>query len=224
MSDFHTYSEKHCEYFKSHGRVSVYKKGQLLVKREEPSPWMFFLETGYVKMVFTNDSFEERILGFGMPGMVFTQSGTFYTSPHTELEYEAYTDCVVWRVDRTKFMRDLKTDPNIFLDWYDRILQNHNMLIERVLYLGERDPNVRFISWLLGMTRYYSLAQKNGSVLIEIPMTQDVMANFAHLSRESVNKVLKDLKSKGLVEIQNKFVTVPSVQALNDELSIIQKR
>lgn len=218
MSDFHHYAHAHREYFHKHGRQLIYKKHQLLVRREDPSPWMFFIESGFVKMMFTNETGEERVLGFGLPGMTITQSGSFYTLPHSELEYEAHTECTVWRVSREQFIKDMSANPTLFADWHQRILQNHNLLVERVLYLGEKQPRKRVIAWLLGMARYYSLAQPNNEILIEMPMTQDLIANFVHLSRESTNRIIGELKDSGAIRIKQQYVTVVSTDALQKQL------
>lgn len=218
MSDFHSYAHAHEKYFKQYGRKVVYKKGQLLVRRDEDSPWMFFIEHGYVKMMFANENAEERIYGFGVPGMAITQSGSFFTLPHMELEFEAYGDCTVWRIARSTFMQALKTDTALLHDWYERTLQNNNLLTERILYAGEKNPRTRVIAWLLGMGRYYSLAQPDGSVQIEFPMTQDIMASFVYLSREKTNRIIGDLKEQRLIVVEHRIVTIPSIERLREAL------
>jgi len=215
MSDFHSYAHAQYAYFQKHSRRTVYKKGQLLVRREEQSPWMFFIESGYVKMMFTNETGEERVLGFGLPGMAIAQSGSFYTLPHFELEYAAHTDCIVWRIPRDDFIAAMRADSILFGEWHERILQNHNMLVERVLYLGERNPKARVLAWLLGMARYYSVVQRDGSILVEIPMTQDIIASFTGLSRESTNRVFAELRAANLVRIQRHHLIIPRLDSLH---------
>ena len=218
MSDFHSYADTHLKYFEENGQRVLYKKGQLLVRRDEPSPWMFFLERGLVKMMFTSQDGTERIYGFGIPGMSFTQSGAFYTLPHTELEFEAHTNCTIWRLARSQFIKELETNISMLREWHERILQNHNLLTERILYAGEKDPRRRITAWLLGMARYYGFAQKDGSIVLEIPMTQDVMASFVHLSRERTNIILSDLRKRDLITIKKQYITVLSVELLQQEL------
>ena len=219
MSDFHSYAHTHQSYLEKHGQQVTYKKGQLLVRREEESRWIFFIENGYVKMMFTDDVGNERILGFGIPGMTIAQSGSFYSLPHVELEYEAHTDCVVWRMPRSEFIAAMTEDPTMFREWHERILQNHNLLVERILYVGEKQPRRRIIGWLLGMARYYSVRQPDGGYLVEIPMSQDIIASFTHLSRETTSKIISTLKSRGLISVQNRLICVPDIQKLRDALN-----
>lgn len=217
MSDFHSYAKTHLQFFEEHGQKILYKKGQLLVRRDEPSPWMFFLENGLVKMAFASQDGTERIYGFGVPGMSFTQSGSFYALPHVDLEFEAHTDCTVWRLPREQFIKELETNIPMLREWHERILQNHNMLTERILYTGEKDPRNRIIAWLLAMARYFSFAQEDGSVVLEVPMTQDIMASFVHLSRERTNIVLSDLRRRGLISVEKQYITVPDIALLRKE-------
>lgn len=219
MSDFHSYAHSHLAYLEQHGQKVTYKKGQLLVRRQEESPWIFFIESGYVKMMFTDDVGNERVLGFGIPGMTIAQSGSFYSLPHVELEYEAYTDCVVWRMARGNFIAAMSKDQTMFREWHERILQNHNLLVERILYVAEKQPRRRIIGCLLGMTRYYSLRQPDGSYLIEMPISQDIIASLTHLSRESANRIISELRHRGLITAKNRSIAIPSVELLQDELS-----
>lgn len=209
MTDFHHYARLHEALFEEKGKKSSYKKGQLLMHRDEESPWIFFVHSGYVKLAFTNDGADERVLGFAVPGMPLAQGGSFHSLPHLNLEYEAHTDCVVSRMAMKEFMQELSSDTDLFMEWHNRILQNHTMFIERILYSGERDPKVRVMGWLLGMDRYYSNTRSDGKRAVEIPMTQDIIAGFTHLSRESVNKILQELKQQGLIEINNKIIIMP---------------
>lgn len=221
MSDFHSYAHSHLDFFKKHGQCKTYKPGHLLVRREEDSPWMFFLESGFVKMMFTDELGNERILGFGVPGMTFTQSGSFYSLPHVELEFETYTQATAWIVPRKLFIEALETNPVMFKEWHERILQNHNLLIERVLYIGEKRPKTRVVGWLLAAARYYSVRQPDGSYLIELPINQDGIASFTHLSRESISRIMSELKQRGLVQIRNRFISIPDVEGLK---GVLQER
>lgn len=119
---------------------------------------------------------------------------------------------------RDKFIAALQESPEMFHEWHQRILQNHNLLVERVLYVGEKQPRRRIVGWLLGVARYYSIHQPDGSYLVEIPMSQDIIASFTHLSRETTSRIISDLKNLGLISIKNRSITIPNVEALRKEL------
>lgn len=46
------------------------------------------------------------------------------------------------------------------------------------------------------MTNSYGVLKENG-ILIDLPLTNQELANFCATSRESVNRMLNELKSKG---------------------------
>lgn len=214
MSDFFSFSKIHQDYFHEKGQLELYKKGQLLVRHDDASPWMFFLEKGLIKLIFNTRDATPRILAFILPGMTFTQSGSFYSLPNIGLEHEAYNTVTVWRLPREQFIADLQTNLALFRDWHSRIQENHNFWIERILYSGEKQPRDRTIAWLLCMARYYGI-HDGKSCLIEIPLTQDLIAGFLHLTRESTNKIIQELKSHNLITIQTKYITIPDIEALH---------
>lgn len=51
-------------------------------------------------------------------------------------------------------------------------------------------------STLIRMTNSYGVLKENG-ILIDLPLTNQELANFCATSRESVNRMLNELKSKG---------------------------
>lgn len=50
-------------------------------------------------------------------------------------------------------------------------------------------------STLIRMTNSYGILKENG-ILIDLPLTNQELANFCATSRESVNRMLNELKSK----------------------------
>ena len=50
-------------------------------------------------------------------------------------------------------------------------------------------------STLIRMTNSYGVLKENG-ILIDLPLTNQELANFCATSRESVNRMLNELKSK----------------------------
>lgn len=209
MSDYFKPNPHTREIFLEYGQKTLYKKGQLLVRREEANPWIFFVETGFVKMMFTNKTTgEERILGFGTPGTATNPSGNFYTLPQFEIEFEAHTDCEIWRMTLAQFMDILGEDDVLFSEWYQRVLENQGLLVEKLLNVSERDPFLRIVAWIRLMMKFHSTKQSDGSYIIEVPFTQEQIASFIGLSRESTNHAFAELKKRGLVETKNKKIRV----------------
>lgn len=216
MSEYFSYSKVHRDLFHQKGTKAVYKKGQLLVRGDEPSPWMFFLEKGMVKVSFAASDGTERLMGFFIPGMTFAQSGSYFSDPTGGLEYEATADVVTYRMQRDVFVKEANDNIKVLRDFTRRMQENHLYMVERLIGQGEKNIRDRCIRWLLTMAKYYGI-NDGGYRVIQIPLTQDQIACAIHATRESVSKTLKDLKKEKLMHTSKKRIyirDIPNLQSL----------
>jgi CRP-like cAMP-binding protein len=72
-------------------------------------------------------------------------------------------------------------------------------------------------STLIRMTNSYGVQKKDG-ILIDLPLTNQDLANFCGTSRESTNRILNDLKKDGIISIKKGKITVHDLQYLKDEI------
>lgn len=86
-----------------------------------------------------------------------------------------------------------------------------------VIYLGENRIHNRCVRWLMLMARYYG-EQTDEGVRIMVPLTQDTIANFLHVSRESISKTLREFTKGGHITIRKKQITIKNVDGLKDLL------
>ncbi|MDL4842909.1 Crp/Fnr family transcriptional regulator [Aquibacillus rhizosphaerae] len=73
-------------------------------------------------------------------------------------------------------------------------------------------------STLIRLTNSYGVKQKDG-ILIDIILTNQELANFCGTSRESVNRLLNDLKRSNILSINKSKITIHDLQYLKDEIN-----
>jgi CRP-like cAMP-binding protein len=153
-----------------------------------------------------------------MPGMTFAQSGSFFSlSPNEGLEYKACSNSKVLRLPREVFLSALKTNRELCDDYISALLRNQVYLIERIVYQAEKGVYAKSIRWLLFMAKFYG-EQKDDCAQLRVPITQEIAANFMHITRESAASALGKLKKKQLIAFKNKCVTITSLKGLENEL------
>ncbi|MBU8877438.1 Crp/Fnr family transcriptional regulator [Bacillus sp. FJAT-29790] len=72
-------------------------------------------------------------------------------------------------------------------------------------------------STLIRMTNSYGSMVSDG-ILIDLPLTNQELANFCGTSRESTNRILNDLKRDKVISIRKGKITVHDLQFLKDEI------
>lgn len=191
-------------------------KKQLLVRADDPQPWVYFLDEGAVEASYVFDYGESKILGYFIPNTIFSQNRLFYKSDG-DLTYITIEPTVIYRIHRDLFLHEVDTNMQFMKEYLQNTLLLRIFTTDMVIYQGESTAIRRAIRWLLLMTKYYGEKQ-GGSVQIQIPLTQESIANFLHISRESVSKILRGLIRGGYISVNKKLITVRDIEALKQLL------
>lgn len=218
MAGFFHFAKSHEQFFTDHGQRLVYKKQQCLVRPEDADPWVYYLDEGLVKASFSFVSGDERLIGFFVPGSTFAQSGSFYQDEGGGLEYLSVTPVVAYRVARQVFLDRLQSDVSFSADYTQMLLKNQLFLIDRLTYQGEGSLQRKMMRWLLMMAKYYGHTDEDGGCFIDLPLTQEVIAAFLHVTRESISKAMAPFVRHKIIQIERKRIRILNVDILKELL------
>lgn len=111
------------------------------------------------------------------------------------------------------------------------IFQNSSLALEFLKWMSDhfRKTQTKFrdlvlngkkgalYSILIRMTNSYGVEVQNG-ILIDLPLTNQELANFCGTSRESTNRILNELKKEQIISIKKSKIIVHHLQYLRDEI------
>jgi hypothetical protein len=132
-------------------------------------------------------------------------SGDYVSLIGERLVFSALLPTTVARVPQFTLARIALTTPSLANALGARLAEQHMELLARVAALCERAPSGRIVGALL------YLAQKLGQRCplapgIRVPLSQSALAEVADVSRQTTNRVLRQLQSSGLVRIERSVV------------------
>lgn len=203
-------------FFIEHGQRMYHGKKQTFVRADDPQPWVYFLDEGAVEASYVFDYSESKILGYFIPNTIFSQNKLFYDSDG-DLTYTTIEPTIIYRVHRDVFLREVDTNMQFMKEYLQNTLILRIFTTDMVIYQGEPTAARRAIRWLLLMAKYYGEACGKG-VQIQVPLTHEVIANFLHISRESVSKTLRDFVRDGYISIDKKLITIHGIDSLKQLL------
>lgn len=204
-------------FFEEHGQRMHYDKRQTFVRADDPQPWVYFLAEGAVEASYVFDYSESKILGYFIPNTIFSQNKLFYESDG-DLTYTTIEPTVIYRVHRDVFLREVDANMQFMKEYLQNTLILRIFTTDMVIYQGEPTAARRAIRWLLLMAKYYGEAQGK-EVQIQVPLTHDTIANFLHISRESVSKTLREFIRSGHISVSKKLITIHDQEALKQLLA-----
>ncbi|WP_026092415.1 Crp/Fnr family transcriptional regulator [Calidifontibacillus oryziterrae] len=74
-------------------------------------------------------------------------------------------------------------------------------------------------STLIRMTNSYGVTLDDGSILIDLSLTNQDLANFCGTSRESVNRMLSDLRKNSIISNQKGKMIIHNINFLRNEIN-----
>ncbi|WP_409274394.1 Crp/Fnr family transcriptional regulator [Neobacillus sp. SCS-31] len=101
-----------------------------------------------------------------------------------------------------------------FMKWMSDHFRKTQTKFRDLVLNGKRGA---LFSTLIRMTNSYGIHKPDG-ILIDLPLTNQDLANFCGTSRESTNRILSELKRDGLISIKKGKITIHDLEYLKLEI------
>lgn len=203
-------------YFLSH-KHRVYKKGQIILRAYMSAPDLYYIEKGHVQVYTLLPSGVQKIYVFYKAGEIFPIVMAF-NKINKNLFYEAMDDVVVYKISDNDFLGFVSGKPKLLLEVIHRIVDIHNIYVDRVDNLEYTNAYSRIIARLLFLAKRFGKQDEN-TVIIQIPVTHADIANSIAMTRETASREIEKLKKKGLVKIKNRLLVILDTEKLEKELN-----
>ncbi|XJZ28162.1 Crp/Fnr family transcriptional regulator [Bacillota bacterium Lsc_1132] len=101
-----------------------------------------------------------------------------------------------------------------FMKWMSDHFRKTQTKFRDLVLNGKRGA---LFSTLIRMSNSYGVQQKQG-ILIDLPLTNQELANFCGTSRESTNRILSELKRDHIISVKRGKISILNLQYLKDEI------
>jgi CRP/FNR family transcriptional regulator/CRP/FNR family cyclic AMP-dependent transcriptional regulator len=185
----------------------VYKHGETIYHKDDAGSTMYLIVDGTVKVSVPSELGNEMILSILCKGDFFGELSLFDGEPRS-----ATVSCVgsaeVLIIYRDDFIAFLSKHPkiavNIIRVLSERIRRTDG-LVEDVVFL---DIPARLAKKLLELSESYGKKLPNGSIEIDLRLTQQDIANMLGTTRESVNRQLVAFQERQFITIDRQRITL----------------
>lgn len=184
-------------------------KQYLYFSGDEPTS-VFVLLKGRVQLILTGE-FNEKILRVLRPPAFFPEvilDGKPY--PHAALALEA-TD--VLGLDREALQQYLKANPTLLWPFLQALATDLRRSYRQIKNLSLGDARLRLGAKLFALAHAHGKPTKNG-LMIVIPLSATELAGMCSLARESVSRILGELREANLIQMERKTITILDVEGL----------
>lgn len=186
------------DFFKRYKPIR-YGAGEVIIQMSGEPSGVYYVESGFVKMNTILINGNELTLNIFKPGTFFPM---FWAIADTENNYlfEAVDRVELYRCSKTELIAFLKDNPDVLYDLTRRLLLGFDGLLVSLPGLVFGSSVGRVASALMLCARRFGKGEgKDNSLVLDIILTHQDIANIAGLSRETTSVVLGKLKHAGLI-------------------------
>ncbi len=190
------------------------EKGAFIFRAGDPGKNVYFLRGGRVKIYQNSELGREVILWFCFPGEIFgltevVQGGGRVVNAQTCEKAEVL--CIA----RTQFKDYLETHSATSFVIMQALSCRMRVLGDMLVNLIDDDVNSRIVKLMLRLSACHG-TRVGDEVHLNIRMTHQEIADMVGTARQTVTKVLSDLKLRGLLSIENHRIRIRSPELLNE--------
>jgi CRP-like cAMP-binding protein len=187
------------------------KKGREIVHEGQAGQSAYIIHDGWACRFKLLSDGGRQIITFPIPGdCVGLRSILLRTSDHS---FSALTDTVVSRIQAVR-MRELFQDvPRLGAAILWAASRDEAMVVEHLVSIGRRSAMERTAHLLLELYDRLHIVGLADNGSFACPLSQNVLADALGLSTIHVNRVLRQLRERGLVTVKNQTVVIEDMPA-----------
>lgn len=200
-------------------RVCRFKKGEIIFAQNQQPTTAYIVKKGLIKTYNISAEGDEKPISFDIKDEIMPISWIFGKAPRTLFFYEAFTDCELYAVPKNEYLGFLQKHPQQLLMVFDNFVSYHIGLQLRVSALEQSKAVTKILNTLHFFCLRFGEELDNGVVKIRVVLSQQELANFIGLTRETVSIELKKLRQQHVISHsrQHYFVKTAKLNELLDE-------
>jgi CRP-like cAMP-binding protein len=195
--------------------LRTFVKRQLLIQAESDIGTVFYIVEGRVSQYDITPSGREVVVNVFKPGVFFPMSSAINNTPNHYF-FKASTEVSAHVVPAADAVRFLKDNPDVLFDLLARVYRGVDGVLRRMAHLMGGDSRSRLIFELLNAAYRFGETRSNDAVFVGLKESD--LARHSGLARETVSRVLQDLKTAGLVDIERGGTTIKNLPELEAKL------
>ena len=189
-----------------------FRRGDIIFQKEDPAQSLFIIEKGSVRIFFPGAQGADLTLAVLGPGDFFGDLSLLDGRPRSA-GAAALADTNLLILERSDFMALLLSRPEAATAVLARVAQRLRDTNETASDLAFLDVAGRLAKKLLDLAAGNGVPRRDG-ILLDIPLTQEELANMIGVTRESVNRNLSLFRRLGMIASEGRRLVLRDPAAL----------
>lgn len=176
-------------------------KDTVIYDQDEGSGYVYVVEEGRVRLVYLAQDGSEHILMFALRGGIFGELECM-EKISSLVRAETLTDCSIYKIPEAGFMEAMSADPELTLFIARELAHKLHVISVGFISISVDETKNRVARILLSTADIFG-HKENGNIRIDLPITQQEIANLVNSTRLTVGNILRDFMALGLIKKQD---------------------
>lgn len=187
-------------------------RGEMFFRVGEACEAFHVVVSGQVKLYVSSPAGQEKVIEIIGPGRSFAEALVFLGQPHI-VNAQSLTDTLLVSVAKAAVLAEVKRDPRFSLHMLAGISRRLHSLIHDVEGYALQSGMQRLIGYLLRDVEA-AVGHGGGSVSVHLPASKATIASRLSLTPEYFSRVLHELETQGLIQIDKREIRILDVHRL----------
>lgn len=171
-----------------------FNAGSIIYSENTPTNQVFLIEKGTIKVYHASDE-GKIIFQYCFPGEIPGIYDIFRGENYTNTA-EAVTDCVLFKISSTNFMKEVRSNPEIRVELMKSLCGGIENLEDKISCIKEYKAEKRFAEILNVLMLEFGTSPAG---TINLKLTIDDIAALACMSRSYTKKVISEFITQGII-------------------------
>lgn len=195
---------------RKHGPV---RRASTVFSGDSVADSVYFLESGFVKLVCRGKNNKEVLISIIAPGQIFGEQALTQTSTR-DVNAEMMQDGTLYEIPRSVFLEFGRNHPDVWLLLVESMTERQRALEMKVSLLCLEDVENRILHYLRTLAPVFGVTVSENEEYA-IPLSQSELACLIGTTRETTSTTLNALARRGLLRLGRRQLIVPSAAALS---------
>ncbi|MCC6531608.1 MAG: Crp/Fnr family transcriptional regulator [Burkholderiales bacterium] len=210
---FSDFGEEDLERIAAGSSVLYVEKGRVVVQRGDPCVGFHAVVYGQVKLGFTSAQGAEKVVDIIGPRQTFGEALMFLERPYI-VSATALADSMLIHVGKNAVFAEIEGDPGFARRMLAGLSRRLHGLVNDVEAYSLRSGAQRVIGYLL---RENGDEPAGGNTLsVTLPTNKNIIASRLNLTPEHFSRILHELASAALIEVEGRNVRILDVERLRN--------
>lgn len=179
---------------------------------------VYYIEQGYVGLYVQRTGNEHELMFIFKDGEIFPLADKVMPyEKDISISYITIKQTKLLSVPRSVFENYSLETPARARQLVDELQNQLALALNRVDTMSYSRVYSKLIARLIFFANRFGTKQ-NDTIRIDIPLTYGDIAASIGTTRETVNRLMSRMQSDGLLEVNNRYITIKSIDTLNSEL------